>query len=142
VDIANDRLWFLTQVMFDLEAHKLPLKNGKEIMSLWRRISRETRNRPMIKGGLRPAGFGHMAWGYASLYYGYDWSDIIAADIFALFERTGLDNKHTGKLYRDLILSSGGVNDENAQVEKLLGRKFTSAAYFKYMTGLDFNNQK
>lgn len=140
VDMGNDRLWFLTQVMFDLHIHANPPKNTKGILELWGKLNQDIRNRPMIDGGMRPAGFGHVAWGYASLYYGYDWSDIIAAEIFSVFDKKGLDSKAAGKAYRDEILSIGGIKDTNKQVEKFLGRKFNSDSYFKYMTGMDLGN--
>ena len=138
-DVGNNRLWFLTQVMFDLEIHSRHPQTAKDIMAVWARLNQQIRNRPMIEGGMRPAGFGHVAWGYASLYYSYDWADIIAADLFSVFDKKGLDNKEAGRAYRDIILSMGGAKDPNEQVEKFLGRKFNSGAYFKYQTGMDLS---
>ena len=142
VDVGNERLWFLTQVMFDLKIHEQHPATPKAIMDVWTMYNQQVRNRPMIDGGMRPAGFGHVAWGYASLYYGYDWADIIAADIFSVFDEAGLDHStDNGKAYRDLILSSGNARDPNEQVEKFLGRPFNNTAYFKYMTGMDFGKK-
>lgn len=57
--------------------------------------------------------FGHIfAGGYAAGYYGYKWSEVISADVFAAFEEAGLDDEErivaVGKRYRDTFLALGG----------------------------------
>lgn len=57
--------------------------------------------------------FSHIfAGAYSAGYYGYKWSEVLSADVFAAFEEAGLDNEEavrkTGRRYRDTILALGG----------------------------------
>jgi oligopeptidase A len=57
--------------------------------------------------------FSHIfAGGYAAGYYGYKWSEVMSADVFAAFEEAGLSDeeavRRTGRLFRDTFLARGG----------------------------------
>ncbi len=54
-------------------------------------------------------GFSHIfAGGYAAGYYSYKWAEVMAADIFSLFEKNGYFDPDTAKRYRDTFLALGG----------------------------------
>lgn len=77
-----------------------------------------------------PAGWGHMT-GYASGYYGYLWADVMAADMFSVFQKSGLMDDQTGVRFRKEILERGSSRDEMNSLETFLGRPLQEEAFFK-----------
>jgi len=69
------------------------------------------------------ASFGHMT-GYDAGYYGYAWSDVIAADIASVFQKEDayVDAEWGSKLRR-FIFEPGGTRPAKELVEEFLGRK-------------------
>ena len=76
-----------------------------------------------VEGTHMYAGFGHLA-GYASNYYTYMWSLVIAKDLFSAFDRDHLFDPEVATRYRDRILVPGGRHDAADLVEDFLGRPF------------------
>ena len=74
------------------------------------------------------ASFGHLG-GYSSAYYTYQWSLVLAKDIFTRFEAEGLLNGTTAQEYRKAILLPGGARDAKKLVEDFLGRPSNLKAY-------------
>ena len=79
----------------------------------------------LVKGKNLGAGegtFNHIAGGYDAGYYGYMYSLVFAADMYAtVFKPDPLDPKH-GKLYRDEILRPGVSRDEIDSLKVRCGR--------------------
>ena len=88
---------------------------------------------PRLKGGHVYANFGHLM-GYSSMYYTYQWSLVIAKDLFTRFQKEGLLNQKTAKAYRELILGPGGTHDAADLVKKFLGRAYKLDAYKRWLT--------
>lgn len=76
------------------------------------------------------AGFGHLM-GYDAGYYGYAWSDVIAADMASLFENAEgkFMNKELGMKLRNEVFSRGDTRDVSESVEKFLGRERSMDAF-------------
>ncbi len=56
--------------------------------------------------------FSHIfAGGYSAGYYGYIWSEILAADAFNAFKENGIFDQATAEAFRANILSKGGTDD-------------------------------
>ncbi|KAJ2674579.1 metalloendopeptidase [Coemansia spiralis] len=78
------------------------------------------------------ATFGHMMRGYDGSYYSYLWSQVYSTDMFETrFLKEGIDNAQTGMDYRKEILQPGGSRDSMVSLERFLGRKPNSDAFFK-----------
>ena len=71
--------------------------------------------------------------GYDAGYYGYAWSDAIAADLATMFEKSknGFLDKQTGMKLRREIYQPGDSRDVNVSIEKFLGRKQSIQPFLK-----------
>jgi thimet oligopeptidase len=72
--------------------------------------------------------FGHLD-GYSAIYYTYMWSKVIAKDLFSRFEKDGLLNTGTARLYRDAVLTPGGSKKAAELVRSFLGRPHAFDAF-------------
>lgn len=86
-----------------------------------------------IQGSHFYASFEHLV-GYSSSYYTYQWSLVIAKDLFTLFEGKELDPAPM-KRYRQIVLEQGAMKDASVLVEEILGRPYNLDAYRKWLTG-------
>lgn len=87
---------------------------------------------PFIEGSHFECGFGHLVE-YASNYYTYMWSLVIAKDLYQTFKKAGISDKSTSLAYRDKLLSQGGVKDAGEMVKDFLGREFDFAAFENWL---------
>ncbi|MDH5833408.1 M3 family metallopeptidase [Luteimonas kalidii] len=79
--------------------------------------------------GVQPQNaFPHLA-PYPGTYYTYMWSQTLALDMFARFEREGVRNPAVARDYRDKVLGPGGSMPAAALVEGFLGRPASLEAY-------------
>ncbi len=78
---------------------------------------------PEIKPRYRSTYFNHIfSGGYSSGYYSYIWAEVLDADAFAAFEKTGdIFNPDLASKYRKYILSSGGTEDSMELYKKFRG---------------------
>ncbi|KAJ2157248.1 metalloendopeptidase [Coemansia sp. RSA 552] len=78
------------------------------------------------------ATFQHLMGGYDSKYYGYLWSQVFSADMYAArFQKEGVDNSQTGLDYRREILQPGGTRDSMDSLVRFLGRQPNNEAFLK-----------
>jgi thimet oligopeptidase len=98
-------------------------------MALWARMEGAT---PLgyVPGTIFPAGFSHVATGYAAAYYGYLWSEVVAADLRTAFGDDKLSIV-VGKRYRDTVLANGGQLPPQELVRRFLGRDSNNQAFFE-----------
>ena len=81
-----------------------------------------------------PNSFAHIfAGGYAAGYYSYKWAEVLACDVFSLFDGTS-SNKllELGDKFRTIILSQGGVRPMMDNFKNLMGREPQIDALLKY----------
>jgi thimet oligopeptidase len=111
---------------FDLALHDA---DAPEPMALWAKMEGAT-VLGHVPGTLGPAGFSHVASGYAAGYYGYLWSEVVAADLRTAFGNDRLDAK-VGQRYRDTVLANGAQTPPQQLVRQFLGRESNSKAFFE-----------
>jgi len=103
--------------------------DAPEPMALWQRMEGAT-VLGHVPGTMLPAGFSHVAGGYAAGYYGYLWSEVVAADLRTAFREDKLDAR-VGRRYRDTVLAQGGQRPPRALVRAFLGRDSNAKAFFE-----------
>ncbi|KAF8650117.1 hypothetical protein AX16_005354 [Volvariella volvacea WC 439] len=133
---VNVGLFYLRQLFFakfDIKVHTD--QEEEDYTLLWNNL-RETIS--LVKAGIPAPGqgtFGHITGGYDAGYYGYTYSLVFAADMYAtVFKADPLDPAR-GKQYRDKILRAGGSRDETVSLEDFLGRPPNSDAFLKELFG-------
>ncbi len=111
---------------YDLALHGA---DAPEPMALWAKMEGAT---PLgyVPGSMFPAGFGHIASGYAAGYYGYLWSDVVALDLRTAFAADRLDPL-VGTRYRRTVLSQGRQEPPAELLRNFLGRDTNSKAFFE-----------
>ena len=94
----------------------------------------ETRYTPFahVDGTFEQASFGHLV-GYASNYYTYMWSLVIAKDLFTPFQAAGLLDHAVAARYRHAVLEASGAKPAAQMVRDFLGRPFSFDAYQKWL---------
>lgn len=122
VQYARQRLY----ASFDLAVYGA---DAPEPMALWRGLERET-VLGHVDGSLFPAGFSHTANHYGSGYYGYLWSEVLAADLRTAFGSDKLDPK-VGRRWRDTVLANGSQKPAQRLVREFLGRPSDVKAFFE-----------
>ncbi|KAF9223776.1 zincin [Gyrodon lividus] len=129
---VNVGLFYLRQLFFanfDLLVHNNSLDVDTDYTKLWNELRQEI---SLVKGGEYQPGqgtFGHIVGGYDAGYYGYTFSLVFAADMYAtVFKKDPLDPK-LGKLYRDKILLVGGSRDDMDSLKDFLGREPNPKAF-------------
>ena len=78
---------------------------------------------PEIKPRYRSTYFNHIfSGGYSSGYYSYIWSEVLDADAFAAFQKTGdVYNPELASKLRKYVLSAGGTDDAMKLYKKFRG---------------------
>jgi thimet oligopeptidase len=97
-------------------------------------LYKETHNRylpyPHVDGTYRQLAFTHLANpDYASAYYTYMWSLVIAKDLFTGFDARNLSAHGAARRYREAIFAPGSSKPAAALVRDFLGRPFNANAW-------------
>jgi len=83
-----------------------------------------------VEGTYRELGFPHLGQaGYASAYYTYMWSLVIAKDLLTGFDLKNLSAPGAARRYRDTIFAPGSSKPAAALVRDFLGRPFNANAW-------------
>jgi thimet oligopeptidase len=110
----------------------LQSKDAPEPLPQWSRMEGAT---PLghVDGSMLPAGFTHLASGYAAGYYGYLWSLVLAEDLRTAFSADRLDPA-TGRRYRNTVLANGSQVAPEELLRQFLGRPTDSRAFFESLS--------
>ena len=130
---ANSGILNMRQIVlasFDQAIHTSASADTAAVLD---RISAELLQIPSSPGTNMAASFGHLAGGYDAQYYGYMWSEVFSADMFASrFEAEGIFNGDLcGASYRKEILAAGGSRDAMDSLIAFLGREPIQEPFLK-----------
>ena len=117
----------LIQGKLDIELHKYSVTDSVKYFN-------QLVNKYLIENDteiLFTSRFAHIVRGYDAGYYSYLFAEIIARDMFSIFQENGLWDNKTGMKYRKEILEAGSSRDENDSIEAFLGRKYDDKAFVK-----------
>jgi len=133
---VNVGLFYLRQLFFakfDLKVHTD--QASEDYTQLWNNLREKISLVKYDKACPGQGTFGHITGGYDAGYYGYTYSLVFAADMYAtVFKSDPLDPAR-GKLYRDKILSVGGSREELDSLKDFLGRPPNSEAFLHELFG-------
>jgi thimet oligopeptidase len=87
---------------------------------------------PSMPGTHMQCSFGHLD-GYSAVYYTYEWSLVIAKDMFSHFNRADLLDPAIAKRYRDEVLRPGGSRPARESVRSFLGRDYDFKAFDEWL---------
>ncbi|KAJ2162893.1 metalloendopeptidase [Coemansia sp. RSA 552] len=134
-EIGIDKISQVFLGMYDLRIHSKDIEDI-DVSKLYNSMHRELAFSDIGDAEVYPvAASMQMANGYAGLYYGYLWSEMISADMFATrFLADGIDNKETGMEYRNEILRPGDSRDPAISLEKFIGRKPNATAFLEMIS--------
>lgn len=100
---------------FRLHAEYDPARGGR-VLEVLTEVRWQVAVVPTPEWNRFPMSFWHAfagAYGgaYAAGYYSYKWAEMLAADIFSVFEERGIFDRATAQQFLDTILSRGGSRD-------------------------------
>lgn len=116
--------------VFDLKIHS---KGGyeSELLPLWKECYKKYTTIDSQEDTLPYASWQHMTTGYNAGYYSYLYSEIIAKDLFSVFQEKGVLDEQVGREFRKKILEPVCIEDGNDMVRSFLGRDFNQKAFLK-----------
>ncbi|MEZ4267320.1 MAG: M3 family metallopeptidase [Myxococcota bacterium] len=124
----------MRQVFYAAYSYFLHIQDPKtlDIEAFTDGIYREYNPYPRLPEAKVYANFGHLI-GYSSMYYTYQWSLVIAKDLFTRFAKAGILDREVARAYREAILEPGGSVDASDLVTPFLGRPFGLDAYKEWL---------
>jgi len=134
---VNVGLFYLRQIFFakfDIKVHTD--KESMDYTKLWNDIRTSV---SLVEGDADPAPgqgtFAHITGGYDAGYYGYTYSLVFAADMYATAFKANPLDPATGAKYRNEILLPGGSREEMDSLKKFLGRAPKPDAFTREILG-------
>jgi len=143
--LATEGSFYRRQLSFgimDLALHtEIHASNADETLPLSNKVLGDV-FLPMPPDTAFVAYFDHII-GYGAGYYGYAWSDAIAADMATVFEKSphGYFDVQAGMRLRKEIYEVGDSRDVNISIEKFLGRPRSLEPFLKKL-GIDKADNK
>ncbi|SCV74837.1 BQ2448_7866 [Microbotryum intermedium] len=132
---VNQGLFNLRQLhfgLYDMKVHTTDVDS--DLTKLWCDLREQVTlvsSKGEYVGG--QSGFAHITGGYSAGYYGYLYSQVFSADMFAtVFEQDPMNAK-SGLAYRNKILRPGGSRDEMESLKDFLGREPDNKAFLKQL---------
>lgn len=123
-----------TQMFYAAMSYWFHTSRPADLTAAMRELQERYSPFPYIEDTHMFASFGHLS-GYSSGYYTYQWSLVIAKDLFSAFDPDDLFDATVARRYRDRVLVPGGSRDAADLVADFLGRPYTFDAYAAWLAG-------
>jgi thimet oligopeptidase len=105
-----------------------------DMTALWKDVHGKYLPIPFAEGTVRQASFPHIGQaGYASAYYTYMWSLVIAKDLFSVFDGRDLTAPGVASRFRETVFVPGSSQPAAAVVTEFLGRPFNFDAWERWL---------
>jgi len=134
---VNAGLYYLRQLFFatfDIKVHTD--QEPTDYTNLWNELRQEI---SLVVGPEKPipgqGTFAHLVGGYDAGYYGYLYSLVFAADMYATVFKKDPLNPASGEKYKNSILVPGGSREELDSLTEFLGRPPNAEAFMKELFG-------
>lgn len=122
----------LSLALLDMKWHSKEALSITDIKELENLVFKRTKEEAQMDISLISPVFNHIFEdGYAALYYSYQWSEVMQANIFYKFLEAGVFNPENANRLRKLILSKGGSIDHLEKLTQYLEHAPDSDALLK-----------
>lgn len=126
--------------LIDMAWHTLRGEWSGDVEAFEREAAHSVQVMPAVEHTAMSAAFTHIfAGGYAAGYYGYKWSEVLAADAFSLFRERGIFDRATAASFRHL-LEQGDQRQAMELYVGFRGHRPSTGALIREM-GIDEDNQ-
>ncbi|MBQ9255228.1 MAG: M3 family metallopeptidase [Bacteroidales bacterium] len=116
----------------DMAWHSIEKAFDEDILDIEKIASNKAELMPMENGCCMSTQFSHIfAGGYAAGYYGYKWSEVIAADAWAAFKEKGIFNPEVSSSFRKNVLAKGGSKKPMELYKAFRGHEPTNEAFLR-----------
>ncbi|CDO71484.1 hypothetical protein BN946_scf184909.g78 [Trametes cinnabarina] len=133
VNVGMFNLRQITYATFDLKVHVA--EEHVDCTKLWCDLRESISFLKSTKYAPGHAAFQHIIGDYNVGYYGYFYSDVFAADMYATVFKDDPVDPARGRRYRENILRPGSSKDEMDLLKDFLGREPSSEAFVKQLFG-------
>lgn len=108
--------------LLDMAWHSTNPKEISSVSAFESAAFKGTNLYPSHSGSCISTAFSHIfQGGYAAGYYSYKWAEVLDADAFEKFKKTGIFNPKTALAFKTYILSKGGSEDPMVLYKKFRG---------------------
>ena len=127
---------YMAATLLDLAWHTQTETDPKDANKFEAKVLDDIGLIPQIAPRYRSTYFSHIfSGGYSSGYYGYIWSEILAADAYNAFKEKGIFDQSTAEAFRANVLSKGGTDDPMKLYRQFRGQE-PDAKYLLESRGL------
>ena len=127
---------YMAATLLDLAWHTQTDSEPKDANKFEEKVLSDIGLIPQIAPRYRSTYFSHIfSGGYSSGYYGYIWSEILAADAYHAFKENGIFDQATAEAFRANVLSKGGTDDPMKLYRQFRGQE-PDAKYLLESRGL------
>ncbi|KAL2629464.1 hypothetical protein R1flu_014150 [Riccia fluitans] len=120
------------QLLFGLYDQAIHTSPSVDTASILKKLHLEVMEGiPMAEGTNFGASFSHIVGGYDGSYYGYLWSEVFSADMFASKFKWNVLSRATGREYREKVLKPGACKDGFDLLEDFLEREPSEEAFLR-----------
>lgn len=110
--------------MLDMGWHGQDVTNVEDVKAHELKAFEGTQLYPDVAKNCMSTTFSHIfQGGYSAGYYSYKWAEVLDADAFEMFLEKGVFNKEVATLFKENVLSQGGVEDPMTLYKRFRGKE-------------------